>query len=43
VAAAETKTEVRALIREAIGLYLVALEEDGLPIPSPRAYELIEA
>ncbi len=42
VAAAETKAEVCALIREAIGLYLEALEEDGLPIPAPQAYELIE-
>ena len=42
VAAAETKDEVRALIREAIDLYVEALEEDGLPIPSPQTYELIE-
>lgn len=42
VAAAETKDEVCALIREAIDLYLEALIEDGLPVPKPQAYELIE-
>ena len=42
VAAAETKAEVCALIREAIELYLEALEEEGQPIPTPQAYELIE-
>ena len=42
VAAAETKAEVCALIREAIELYVEALEEDGLPIPAPQDYELIE-
>ncbi|MCY3912893.1 MAG: type II toxin-antitoxin system HicB family antitoxin [Chloroflexi bacterium] len=42
VAAAETKAEFRELIREAIELYVEALEEDGLPIPAPQAYELIE-
>ena len=42
VAAAETRTEVCALIREAIEPYLEALEEDGRPIPAPQAYELIE-
>ena len=43
VAAAETREEVCALIREAIQLYVEALEEDGLPIPEPQSYELIEA
>ena len=38
----ETKAEVCELIREAIELYVEALEEDGLPIPAPQAYELIE-
>ena len=42
VAAAETKAEACALIREAIELYLETLEEDGLPIPAPQDYELIE-
>lgn len=42
VAAAETKTEVCALIREAIELYVDTLEEDDLPIPAPQDYELIE-
>ena len=35
VAAAETKEEVCALIREAIQLYVEALEEDGIPVPEP--------
>ena len=43
VAAAETRAEVCALIREAIQLYVEALEEDGLPVPEPQPYELIEA
>ena len=43
VAAAETRAEVCALIREAIQLYVEALEEDGLPVPKPQSYELIEA
>ena len=42
LAAAETKAEVCELIREAIELYVEALAEDGLPIPAPQAYELIE-
>ena len=41
VAAAETREEVCELIREAIHLYLEALEEDGLPVPEPQSYELI--
>ena len=43
VAAAETRDEVCTLIREAIQLYIEALEEDGLPVPEPQSYELIEA
>ena len=42
VAVGETKAEVLVLIREAIELYLEALEEDGETIPSPQAYELTE-
>lgn len=41
-AVAETKTELCALIREAIELYIEALEEDPQPVPIPQAYELIE-
>lgn len=37
VAVAETKTEVCALIREGIELYIEALEEDGQAVPAPRA------
>ena len=43
VAAAETREEVCALIRKAIQLYVEALEEDGLVVPEPQSYELIEA
>ena len=43
LAAAETRDEVCTLIREAIQLYIEALEEDGLPVPEPQSYELIEA
>ena len=42
VAAAETREEVCALIREAIQLYVEALEKDGLAVPEPQSYELIE-
>ena len=42
VAAAGTRDEVCALIREAIELYVEALEEDGLPAPEPHSYELVE-
>ena len=41
-AAAETRGEVCALIRDAIELYVEALEEDGLPVPEPHSYELVE-
>ena len=38
------KPETRwcALIREAIQLYVEALEEDSLPVPEPHSYELVE-
>ncbi len=42
VAAAETKEEVCRLIKEAIELYVEGLEEDGLPVPEPHSYELVE-
>ena len=42
VAAAETREEVCALIREAIELYVEALEEDDLQVPEPHTYELVE-
>ena len=42
VAVAETRHEVCVLIREAIKLYTEALEEDGLPLPQPQSYELIQ-
>ena len=42
VAAAETKAEVCALIREAIELYIEAVEEDAQPVPTPQVYELAE-
>ena len=42
VAVADTKEEVRELIRQAIQLYMEALEEEGLPLPTPQSYELIQ-
>lgn len=42
VAVGETKAEDLGLIREAIEVYLEALEEDGETIPTPQAYELTE-
>ena len=42
VAVAETREEVCALISEAIELYVEALDEDGLPVPEPHSYELVE-
>jgi len=38
----ETKAEVLVLIREAIEVYLEALEADGETIPTPQACELTE-
>ena len=37
MAAAETRDEVRAPIREANELYVETLEEDGLPVPRAGA------
>ena len=37
VAAAETRSEVIQLMREALALHLEGLREDGGPIPSPQA------
>ena len=42
VAAAETGEEASTLIREAIELYVETLREDGLPVPEPQSYELVE-
>ena len=42
VAAANTRDEVYTLIREAIQMYIEALEEEGMPVPEPQSYELIE-
>jgi predicted RNase H-like HicB family nuclease len=35
VAVADTESEVRRLIREAIALHIQAMQEDGDPIPEP--------
>ena len=43
VAAAETREEVYSLIIKAIEVYVTALEEDDLPVPEPRSYELVMA
>ncbi|HEX3034122.1 MAG TPA: type II toxin-antitoxin system HicB family antitoxin [Thermodesulfobacteriota bacterium] len=37
VAVAETKEEVMELIREAIGLHLESMREEGISIPQPTA------
>ena len=37
------REEVYTLIREAIALYVKALKEEGLPVPEPQSYELVEA
>lgn len=43
IAAAESKDEVLALIREAIEFHIEGLKEDGLPIPAPASTsELVE-
>lgn len=43
VAAADSKDEVLALIKEAIEVHLDGLREDGQPIPSPASTsEVIE-
>ncbi len=41
VAVADTRNEVCVLIKEAIELYVEALEEDNLPVPEPNSYELV--
>ena len=42
IAVGETRDEVCKLIQEGIELYIEALEEEGLPIPQPQSYELVE-
>lgn len=43
VAVGETRSEVRALIQEAIGIHLETLREEGDPIPAPATTsELVE-
>ncbi len=37
VAAADTRDEAYTLIREAIGLHLEGMREDGEPIPAPQS------
>lgn len=37
VAAAETRSEVVSLIREAIEFHLETLREEGMPIPEPHS------
>ena len=43
VAVGDTRDEAYALILEAIELYIEALREEGLPVPEPQSYELVEA
>ena len=43
VAVGDSRDEVYALILEAIELYIEALREEGLPVPEPQSYELVEA
>ena len=43
VAVGATREEVLQLIREAIGLHIDDLKEDGLPVPTPSSEgELVE-
>lgn len=42
VAVAETRDEVCSLIKEAIAMYVEELKEEGLPVPQPQSYELVE-
>jgi predicted RNase H-like HicB family nuclease len=43
IAAAETREEALALIREAIAFHLQGLQEDGEPIPHPSSTaEIVE-
>ncbi len=37
IAAAETREECEQLMREAIGLHLAGMRQDGEPIPEPSA------
>lgn len=37
IAAAETRTEVLQLIREAIELHMEAMRDDGLAVPAPSS------
>ena len=37
IAAAESRSEVVALIREAIEFHLEGLREEGLPVPEPHS------
>ncbi len=37
VAVGETKEEVLRLIREAVGLYLEDMREEGVPVPEPSS------
>ena len=42
VAVAESRDEVCKLIQEAIEIYVDELKENGLPVPQPQSYELVE-
>ena len=42
VAVAETREEVCSLIREAIEIYVEERRENGLSVPQPQPYELVE-
>ena len=43
IAAADTRDEVLALIREAIEFHIVGLKEDGKPIPPASSFsEIVE-
>lgn len=37
IAAAESESEVRQLIREAIEFHIAGLRQDGLPVPPPSS------
>ncbi len=42
VAAAESRDEVCRLIQEAIAIYIEEFKLDGLPVPQPQSYELVQ-
>ena len=42
VSVGESRAEVCGLIREATGVYVEALEEDGQAVPAAQTYEVIE-